>query len=171
LSGNKLARLLARATVIVGTSHTRSNEVDALVDICVALETLLANRGDRLKAEAIAARYWLLFSVAGVSDANTHPLELYDFYMLRNDIVHGVERRIASRQDVTRLEYAADAAIDSIRELITADTSLQSAKQLFRLLQSEQVINRVLSHPDLSEPQESAIAVRNLLKHWQNGNR
>jgi len=109
----KLAAQLRRALDAIGGSITRERDDDKVVDLCTALEALLATKADRRKAEAITARRLLL--AATVRDAISSPFELYGLYLLRSEVVHGSSRDVCGPTEARLLfRIAFEVLVDLV---------------------------------------------------------
>lgn len=85
---------LVRAMEWIGDSVTREALDIKVVDICTALETLLATKEDKRKGEAIALRMMLLYSLLDRPFFN--PVQVLELYNKRSEIVHGSDKDICS---------------------------------------------------------------------------
>jgi len=70
---------------------------DKVVDICTALETLLATKDDLRKGECIALRTTLLNTK--LNKPFFEPVNVMDLYLKRPDIVHGSARKVCTESD------------------------------------------------------------------------
>lgn len=104
-ANNKIYERMRRALDWIGGSVIRERLDDKIVDICTALETLLATKQDRRKGEAIALRMMLLYSRLNKSFFD--PMKLLEIYEKRSDIVHGSERDICLDSDYRVSQWIA----------------------------------------------------------------
>jgi len=88
---------LVRGLEWIGGSITREDEDDKIVDLCTALETLLATKQDAKKGEHIALRMMLLHMHLGQPFFN--PAEVLSIYEKRSEVIHGSRRRICTGSD------------------------------------------------------------------------
>src|SRR5207248_1756810 len=103
--GGRLGERFLRALEWIGTSMTRESSDDKVVDLITAIECVLDPTTGGSKAEAVTLRSMLLAAAAGSELHN--PVLLYRFYLVRNQIVHGSERGLASEGDYLFLRRAA----------------------------------------------------------------
>ena len=132
---------LVRAMEWIGDSVTREGPDAKVVDICTALETLLTTKGDKRKAEAIALRMMLLYSLSDRPFFD--PAQVLELYGKRSDVVHGSNRDICTDSDYstgrrisvdvlqTTLAYVRKNRItqhgDFIRSLLTDEALVSKA--------------------------------------------
>ena len=96
-----------RAMEWIGDSITREHPDSKIVDLCTALETLLATEQDKKKGELIALRMTLLCALLG--QLFFSPSQLLEIYIKRSKIVHGSQRDICTDTDyVTARRIALD---------------------------------------------------------------
>jgi len=92
-----LRNRLLRALEWMGDSVMRARVDDKIVDLCTALETLLATKQDRMKGEAITLRMMLLSDL--LQELSYLPHQILEIYEKRSSIVHGSERDISTHDD------------------------------------------------------------------------
>jgi hypothetical protein len=101
----KLYRRIVRALDWIGSSATRERLDDKIVDICTALEALLAQQHDVKKGEAIALRMMLLYTLLKLPSFD--PVQLFEIYEKRSRIVHGSDRDISSDAEYRSAQWIA----------------------------------------------------------------
>lgn len=102
-----------RAIEWIGSSLRRENNDDKIVDLCVALETLLAMQKDGMKGELIALRSMLLCLY--LKKAWADPGFVLYLYVKRSHVVHGSRRGICTTSDYERgMMYAIEIFRDSL---------------------------------------------------------
>jgi hypothetical protein len=121
----------------IGSSLRRETNDDKIVDLCVALETLLAKQDDGMKGELIALRSMLL--CLHLKKPWYDPEFVLYLYEKRSDIVHGSRRGVGTTSDYDRgmmlaievfrdsLTYAKDNKIIKHSKFLAA---LQDAENL-----------------------------------------
>ena len=96
---------LVRAMEWIGDSVTRESLDIKVVDICTALETLLATKQDKRKGEAITLRMMLLYSLLNKPFFN--PVQVLELYNKRSDIVHGSDKDACSDSEYSTGRWIA----------------------------------------------------------------
>jgi hypothetical protein len=139
----KLREPINRALMWMGSSLTRADLDDRVVDLCTALECLLALPKDGLKAEAIAVRYILVGFAIADSSYVVNPISIYDLYLLRNDIVHGSARRVAGILDYKDLRYVTRDALARVLKLYQDQPQIKSMSDLLMHIRTEDGLARV----------------------------
>jgi hypothetical protein len=125
---------IRRALEWIGGSVTRERLDDKIIDICTALETLLATKQDGRKGEAIALRMMLLYS--HLKKPFFDPVKLLDIYEKRSDIVHGSERDICLDSDYKLGQWIAVDVLKNVLAYINQHTITQHA-DFFKDLESD----------------------------------
>jgi len=113
---------LARAVHWISVSMTRESFDDKVVDLCTALETLLAPKSDLRKGEALALRTMLLPIAAG--DGFTDPVPLYYRYLQRSDVVHGSGLYVCDEHDYRSLKSLAERMLDHVISLLVKEPTI-----------------------------------------------
>jgi hypothetical protein len=103
-----------RAIEWIGSSLRRETNDDKIVDLCVALETLLAKQNDGMKGELIALRSMLL--CLHLKKSWYDPGFVLYLYKKRSDIVHGSRRGVGTTSDYDR---GMMLAIEVFRDSLT----------------------------------------------------
>ena len=105
---------LIRSLEWVSNSVAREEPDDKVVDICTALETLLATKDDPRKGERIALRTTLLNMVQDKPFFD--PVHVMNLYLKRSDIVHGSARKVCTESDC---QIGRLIALDSFSKSLT----------------------------------------------------
>jgi hypothetical protein len=131
---SKIYRRMRRALDWIGGSIIRERLDDKIVDICTALETLLATKQDHRKGEAIALRMMLLY--AHLKKPFFDPVKVLDLYEKRSDIVHGSERDICLDSDYNLGQWIA---LDVLKNILTYinDRKITQHSDFFTDLESD----------------------------------
>jgi hypothetical protein len=155
---NKIYERMRRALEWIGGSVIRERLDDKIVDICTALETLLATKQDRRKGEAIALRMMLLYSRLNKSFFD--PMKLLEIYEKRSDIVHGSERDICLDSDYKVSQWMALDVLTNVLAYINKYEITQHS-DFFKDLESdfvliEKSVDLWKSHPNYKGIVETA---------------
>jgi hypothetical protein len=112
----KLRNRIIRSMEWIGNSVTREKPDDKIVDICTALETLLATKQDQRKGEFITLRMVLLYAMLKKPFFN--PGYIMNLYLKRSDIIHGSNTDICTDSDyVIGRSIAVEVVINTIEYL------------------------------------------------------
>ncbi len=132
----RLCDALLRSIQWIGTSITRENLDDKIVDLCTALEAALTTKDDKRKGEAIALRSMLL-SLA-LDDGFLSPGELLYFYDLRSRVVHGAALGECGESDYRRLRDRAKDVVLNIIRLTATEKTITRPHRLIDFLESRE---------------------------------
>ncbi|MDP2920713.1 MAG: HEPN domain-containing protein [Dehalococcoidia bacterium] len=126
---------LVRAIEWIGSSIRRETNDDKMVDLCVALETLLATKQDGRKGELIALRSMLL--CLHLKKPWFDPGFLLYLYDKRSGIVHGSRRGICTASDNSK---GMMIAIEVFRDSLThvEDNQITKHSKFIASLQDKQ---------------------------------
>lgn len=139
---SKFRERFVRALTWIGRGIEEEDLDVKIINLSIALETILTNLDDGFKGEALASRMLLLYDI--VDKPFIHPAELLWIYELRSKIVHGSALGITSNaQYLTMLRVARDVLIYSIK--VIRINGLKSHNKFIATLESHdkrgQVIN------------------------------
>jgi hypothetical protein len=131
-----------RAIEWIGSSMMRETNDDKIVDLCVALETLLATEQDGMKGELIALRSMLL--CLHLKKAWYDPGFVLYLYIKRSHIVHGSRRRICTTSDYNR---GMMLAIEVFRDSLTCakDSNITKHSKFIAALQDAQNLSTAVN--------------------------
>lgn len=138
----KLSGQVHLALTLVGRSTVQSNPDLALLDLCMAMESVLSGVGDRRKGEALVVRSLLLGIYVDDATYELEPLNLYEAYRTRNKLIHGSAARQFSAQDVDPLRYAVDEMIDRVIQVAARDSTIRTPESLFNALERPEYVAR-----------------------------
>ena len=138
----KLHDALLRSLQWIGTSITRQNFDDKVVDLCTALEAALTTKGDPKKGEAITLRSMLLSMALG--DGFPSPRELYHLYELRSRVVHGAALGVCGESDYRRLRWRAQETVLNIIRLTHMQETITRPSRLITFLESGEWMERAV---------------------------
>ena len=133
---------LLRSLDRIGISITRENYDDKIVDLCIALETMITTKDDPRKGEAIALRSMLL-SMA-LDDRFPHPSELRAMYRLRNKVVHGSALGEFGESDYRKLQWRTEKTVLNIIKLNSTQGPITSPNHLIKLLESLERLEKAI---------------------------
>jgi hypothetical protein len=156
--GGKIGESLLRAVEWIGTSITRSEWDDKVVDLCTALECLLVTINDGYKAERVAVRAMLL-SLA-VRSSYTDPVGVYDHYLLRNEIVHGAARQVAGPTAYDNLRWVAIETLQDAMAFVQTHPSVTSVESFIRAIETRPSLERAAQLLETEDDGQSAKKVK-----------
>jgi hypothetical protein len=130
----KLIERVDRCLDWIGTARTASTPNLSLIALSAALETILCERSDRLKAEALCLRSMLLPLALGEGFAD--PGILYGLYDVRSRLVHGSDSA-ASDDEVRTLLAAVARLLDLFLRLCAREQSAKTLRDLFTAVETE----------------------------------
>jgi len=133
----RICGTLIRALEWIGDSITREEIDGKIVDLCTALESLLATKQDKRKGELIALRMTLLYTLLGKPFFD--PVQLLEMYNKRSDIVHGSQRNICTDSDYTVGRWIATDVFQKVLVYIQKKNIAQHAA-FIRSLQSDKIL-------------------------------
>jgi Apea-like HEPN len=164
---SRLREPILRALYWIGSSVTRQDLDDRVVDLCTALECLLGLENDKRKAEAISVRYMLMGLAAKDTSYVVHPLAIYHLYLLRNDIVHGSARRVSSKQDYKDLRYVALDAVQRISKVVADQPRINRLSRLFDHIKTEPELAHIVEFISRYSSSDQAVRdVKTLAEKW-----
>jgi len=132
-----------RALEWIGSSITRPQYDDRVVDLCTALECVLSNSSDKRKAEALTVRQMVLSESLGYGPFFEVPHLVYDMYLMRNNIVHGSATRICNHNHAVRMMQLALSVMVGIAQLHDVTTkSFPKASKLIGYLDGQKDLIR-----------------------------
>ena len=134
---SRIQRRIFRALQWIGGSITRERLDDKIIDICTALETLLATKNDKKKGEAIVLRMMLLYSL--LNKPFFDPVKLLEIYEKRSDIVHGSDRDICLDSDYKLGQWIAVDVLNNVLTYIRKHKITQHA-DFFKELETDPVL-------------------------------
>jgi hypothetical protein len=132
-----------RALIAIGQSMTRTDVDTKILDLCSALEAIFSTEKEPLKAQRIAIRYMLTGLALDDPSYVTHPLEIYDLYLKRNQIIHGSARRVCTDKDYSDLLYVAKDSIRRVLAVAKNEPSLAELNDLFRHIEKLESLQTV----------------------------
>ena len=138
----RLCGALLRSLQWIGTSITRENFDDKIVDLCTALEAALTTKDDPRKGEAIALRSMLL--AMALDKRFPHPRDLLGLYELRSQVVHGAALGVCGESDYRGLRWRAEDAILNIIELNSTQGPIARPSHLIKLLESPERLEKAM---------------------------
>ena len=109
--------------------------------MCTALETLLTEKRDRRKGEAIAYRMALAAMETGKYFINM--ARVHEVYGLRSKLVHGSKMGVATSSEYSLLQHIFRETLDSYITLISR-VAVSSPSQLFRKLERSEYADKLL---------------------------
>lgn len=134
---------LLRALHWIGSSISQESMDDKVVALCIALESLLCS-GDRgAKAAPMTVRYLLAGYAIGESEYVVHPLDFYEIYGLRNDIVHGTAHAVCGKNDAKDLRYVALDSLNRISKLVELRPEITSLQSHYEHLKTKPSLSEV----------------------------
>jgi hypothetical protein len=139
----RLRDAILRSIEWIGTSITRNNCDQEIVDLCTALEAVLAGRNDPKKGEAIALRSMLLSLSLGKSFFD--PIPILQLYETRSRIIHGAELDICGRTECDWLRTVTEEVISNAIQLASSKDGLARPIQLFRHIGSAELLQGAIS--------------------------
>lgn len=158
---------ISRAFEWVGSSVTRRNYDDKVIDLCTALETLLTTINDAKKGEALALRVLLLAMAAEGEGLLLHPLEVLAIYEARSIVVHGSDLNICGKRDYVRLRTVTLDAIQQVATLATSVPTVTKISKLIATIQADANLGRAISW--LEENSQSDVKQFKQLIKYANG--
>jgi hypothetical protein len=137
-----IAASLLRGLEWIASSLTREHMDDKIVDLCTAMECMLAVKSDGRKGEAIALRYTLLVGLRSGHYEYPHaPLPIYE---VRSTIIHGSDRRVATSREYEAMRRVAVNTLRLALELVQRETDITSVGKLITRLETEENIERAM---------------------------
>lgn len=124
---------LARAVHWISVSMTRESFDDKVVDLCTALETLLAPKSDPRKGEALALRTMLL--PTALADGFIDPVPSYYRYIRRSDVIHGSDLYVCDEHDYRELKWLAELMLDHAVRLLANEPTITRFGQLIEKIE------------------------------------
>lgn len=109
----------------ISASASRTDPVDALVDLVIAWENLFGSRQGEPTLRISAALGWLLGSTP--DEREMHRAQASKVYALRSDIVHG-NRAVSGEEAVEGLARARAMTLAALRELFSSRSELLTMK-------------------------------------------
>lgn len=162
----KVREPVRRALIGFGESMTRVNLDSRFVDLCTALEAALCMQHDARKAQAIVVRYMLTLYATEDPIFTTHPLEIYDLYLVRSRIVHGSARRVATEEDCRKLRLVLEDAIDRLILIAINNRHLRSLSAIFEAMATVESLRNIIAFADKYSKSEAANEVGALAREW-----
>lgn len=107
-----------RALEWIGSSMTRTNPDDKVVDLCTALECVLCNESDGRKGELLTIRQMVLADTVGSGPSFETPHVLYGEYLLRNKVIHGAATRVCTHHHAASLTRVALSVMVAVLQLV-----------------------------------------------------
>ena len=138
----KIRDALLRSIEWIGTSITRENFDHKVIDLCTALEAVLATKDDPRKGQAIALRSMLL-SMA-LDEGFPSPGGLYHLYELRSKVVHGAALGVCEKSDYWNLRRRAEETILNIIKLNSTQGPVTRPSRLIKLLESPERLEKAV---------------------------
>jgi hypothetical protein len=162
-----LGERLVRAVEWIGTSVTRENYDDKIIDLCTSLECLLTTIAEGRKAEVVALRALLL----GYTIASTYYdlIPVYKLYLLRNRIVHGSARYIAGPMDCANLRLVAVDVLGWCVQLIRRQPAIRSVVDVTRAIEHERPLRHALDQIDGAPDQRDIKELRGYVQERLSG--
>ena len=138
-----LREALLRSLEWIGMSITREQYDHKIIDLCIALESVLATVDDPRKGEAIALRLMLLAMTLDTSFG--HPRDVFHLYGLRSRVVHGSAQGVCSRSDYFRLREIAEEAVLRIIELNLAQGPIIKPRRFIEALETRELLEKTIN--------------------------
>lgn len=146
-----------RALHWIGTSMTRDSHDDRIIDLCTALEALLAQKDERLKGEAITLRSMLL--PAMMNDGFTDPFIIYDLYARRSEVIHGSGLNVANQRDADRLLLITLRVVAQFTTVVSRRRKIRRMNDLIKAMETPRRLKQAISWlAQLSGPEVRAVA-------------
>lgn len=133
---------LIRALQWIGMSVTREHYDHKVVDLCTALECLLTGRDDTKKGEAISLRTMLLSFTLDRTFA--HPSEIYRWYDLRSEVIHGSAIGNCTATDYLRLRRVVLGTLLNAMDLALENDTVISVFHLISVVEECDTLARAI---------------------------
>ena len=138
----RLREALLRSLEWIGMSITREQYDHKIIDLCIALESVLTTINDPRKGEAIALRLMLLSMTLGTTF--DHPKTVFRLYGLRSQVVHGRAQGVCGRSDYFGLRQIAEEAVLRIIDLNRTQGPIVKPSRLFEVLETREQLEKAI---------------------------
>lgn len=154
----ELGAPFSRALHWIGTSITRENQDDKVVDLCTAMEAILTTKGDPRKGEAIALRMMLL--AVAIDKGFNHPRFPYDVYERRSSIVHGSDLNLCGDTEYIQLRRLAIDTLLHAVEFIAANPSVTKPSAMIMALETPERLGEALQFLRAFDDRDTTMVTR-----------
>jgi hypothetical protein len=162
-----IALAIRRCVHWIGSSVTREEPDDKVLDLWRALESLFCGPKETSKKDAIIGlRYALAATASGENAVFRRPLELWALYERRNAIAHGSVLRLSKNDDASTMLMVAKDALAQVLTVLRIEPGIGSLEEFFAHIQNRSVLEQTLRALERDDPHGRAQAVADKAREW-----